>query len=111
MAKCRCSDIDKCREKIEKLQRVLNRFRNVDYYRGLISTEKMEASGKYASSFEGENTGTLCTDTEEIDSDMKSVRMDIGNRICQKISELQSDLSDMKDEDHRYHESKKKKKK
>lgn len=108
MSRCRCDDIEECRDNIQKLNGILNGFRTVDYYIGLINSEKVEACDKYSTAFEGENNEALCADTEEIDSDMKSVRGAIGSKISERISELKGELSDMKDEDHRYHESKKK---
>lgn len=104
MSDCRCDEIKVCREKIRKLQNVLNRFRMVDHYIDLINNQESEASSAYSSAFESVKNSDLCTDTEDIDLDMKSVRGDISSRINQRISELQSDLSDMEDEDERYHE-------
>ena len=103
MSNCRCDDITKCERKIQKLDntrhlilRLTSQFESIS---GWFSCLRVYSS----SSYDTVNMSELCTYIQDQDNDLVDVRDDFQEKISAKMQELESDLSDMREEDEDYH--------
>lgn len=103
MSNCRCSDIENCKRDIRTLNDANNALREyqeqiADIFECLIYLEI--DSGQ---AFDADNMRKLIFAIHTLVNDMRSVRETFRSKIGSRIRELESELSDMEEEDADYH--------
>lgn len=103
MSNCRCSDIENCERDIQTLTDEKNilpgcrvQLLGISKDLGCLGNDSWKA-------FDGANIQELTAAIRALDNDMESVWETIRSKIDARISELESEKSDMEEEDKDYH--------
>ena len=107
MSNCRCEDIRTCKDKIEKLEYIINALQAMNAQITNLNDKVNSLSEKAALSYEGINTSELKGAIMNLDNDIYVVKNDFQAMISNKVQQLKTELHCMEDEDKEYHEEEK----